>query len=158
MAHTQQLAVAAAILTGNPNMLAMMQQDAAAAAAAELSMGEHGLHGHHPDLHQQTRQHAAAYAHAMPGATNMTFHPGGSTDAEAFLVQPQKVNALALQTDSSLPPSLADSPRQQPIDGGDHDDKLSDLTAYFGIPGPKPPRIELIIHVMVYYHLLIHML
>ncbi|TVU41464.1 hypothetical protein EJB05_14983, partial [Eragrostis curvula] len=95
-----------------------------------------------------TQQQAAAYAHAMPGsmsgaARNIAFQPGGSPDAEAFpgQQQPQPVSALGFQTGSSLPPSLADLPRQPENDnGGDFDDgQLSDLTAYFGIPGPNLP-------------------
>ncbi|TVU41465.1 hypothetical protein EJB05_14984, partial [Eragrostis curvula] len=154
MAHRQQLAAAEDVVLEQE----MMMREAAAAPTELMGFDAtllHGLHSHHPDLHQQTvtvqqasaaaevarehqglimqqqQQHAATYAHAMPGATNMAFlHPGGSADAEAFLVQPQKVNALALQTDSSLPPSLANLQHQQQIDGtADHDDKLSDLTA-----------------------------
>ncbi|TVU41483.1 hypothetical protein EJB05_15005, partial [Eragrostis curvula] len=136
----QAAAADTAELTGNQNMLAMVQLQQAVggqphqnmmgldatqvSATVEVVAREQGL------MMMQQQQQAAAYEHPLPGATNMAFHQGGSADAEAFLVQPQKVNALAYQTeDSSLPPSVANSPCQQQVDGGDDDDKLSDLTA-----------------------------
>ncbi|TVU41467.1 hypothetical protein EJB05_14986, partial [Eragrostis curvula] len=161
---------AAAELKGNQNTLTMMQQDAAKltrdqnivimmqqAVGGQLHQNMmgldatlvHGLHGH-PDLHQQTVQQGLMmmqeqqYAHAMPGATNMAFCPGGSADAEALPVkqkpQPplQTVNALGFQTDLlSLPPSLANLPRQQEKRWWRRWAALFDLTAYFGIPGLK---------------------
>ncbi|TVU41461.1 hypothetical protein EJB05_14980, partial [Eragrostis curvula] len=179
MAHAKQLAAAEDIaweqemllrqaaaveLTGDQNMLTMMQQDAA--ASAELARDpnvmmvlQQAVSGQQQQQQQaqgqveeqyaamgldvtlgnaqqllarekqalmmaQQQQQAAAYAHALPGSMS------GAATNMAFPHQPL------------LQPSLAELPRQQENDGCD-DGQLSDLTAYFGIPGVQNCMIYL---------------
>ncbi|TVU41455.1 hypothetical protein EJB05_14974, partial [Eragrostis curvula] len=149
MAHAQQQemmlrqAAAAEELTGDQNMLAMMQPDAAELTrdANVMMLLQQAVGGHgHPDLHPQTVQQIAnahklsaaaevareqgmmmmqqqgeSYAHGMSGATSMAF-----VLQQKPQPQPQTVNALGFQTGSSQP--------QQQKDGSD-EGQSSDLTA-----------------------------